>query len=152
MPSAPPSPQHGERCACCAQLNTATTTGTFSGGCYDDKGAFSGGCYDEKGDKIVAGYNAEMASLQAKMTLLQAEKASLLAEKASLKAEIAQCAEDKTNASTSNCPAGCVSVNATQRGRRAASLRRLPALVMLTSGRMPWEDGVSSGQCAGCVR
>ena len=115
MPSAPPSPQHGERCACCAQLNTATTTSTFSGGCYDDKGAFSGGCYDEKGDKIVAGYNAEMASLQAKMTLLQAEKASLLAEKASLKAEIAQCAEDKTNASTSNCPAGCVSVNATQR-------------------------------------
>ena len=70
----------------------------------------------------LASMKAENASLQADkvlmeadMTLLHAEKASLQAEKASLQAEIAQYAEDKTNASTSNCPAGCVSVNAPQR-------------------------------------
>ena len=70
----------------------------------------------------LASVKAENASLQADkvlmeadMTLLHAEKASLQAEKASLQAEIAQYAEDKTNASTSNCPAGCVSVNAPQR-------------------------------------
>ena len=31
-----------------------------------------------------------------------------------MQADMAQCAEDKTNASINDCPAGCVSVNARQ--------------------------------------
>ena len=57
---------------------------------------------------------AEKVSMQADMASLQAEKVSLQADKVSMQAEIAQCAENKTNASINDCPAGCVSVNAGQ--------------------------------------
>ena len=57
---------------------------------------------------------ADKVSMQADMASLQTEKASLLADKISMQAEIAQCAEDKTNPSINDCPAGCVSVNAGQ--------------------------------------
>ena len=56
----------------------------------------------------------EMASLQAEKASLQADQVSMQADKVSMQAEITQCAEDKTNPSINDCPAGCVSVNAGQ--------------------------------------
>jgi len=57
---------------------------------------------------------ADKVSMQADMASLQAKLVSMQADKVSMQAEITQCAEDKTNPSINDCPAGCVSVNAGQ--------------------------------------